>query len=159
MRSLVGSVTVVALQDVEGAVAGLTVTAVCSLSAEPPSLLVCVNKTLPIAIGLKLNAEFSVNVLAHDQIDVAQAFGGQKGLRGAGRFAHGAWVRSERDVPLLVGAIAAFECVVVKMMDYATHHIVIGRAIDVHLRKTPGRALLYGDGKYLVDGDADLRAW
>jgi flavin reductase (DIM6/NTAB) family NADH-FMN oxidoreductase RutF len=158
MRSLVGAVTVVALQDVQGAAAGLTATAVCSLSVDPPSLLVCVNKTAPIAIALKHNAEFSVNVLAHDQIDVAQAFGGQKGLRGAGRFAYGAWVRSDRDIPLLVGAIAAFECVVVQMMDYATHHIVIGRAIDVHLRKTPSRALLYGDGKYLVDDDPDHRA-
>jgi flavin reductase (DIM6/NTAB) family NADH-FMN oxidoreductase RutF len=159
MRSLVGAVTIVALQDVEGAAAGLTATAVCSLSVEPPSLLVCVNKAAPIAIGLRINAEFSVNVLAHDQIDVAQAFGGQKDLRGTGRFAYGSWIRSERDVPLLVGAVTSFECVVVKMMDYATHHIVVGRAIDVHLRNAPARALLYGDGRYITLEEANVRVW
>jgi flavin reductase (DIM6/NTAB) family NADH-FMN oxidoreductase RutF len=159
MRSLVGAVTIVALQDIDGTAAGLTATAVCSLSVDPPSLLVCVNKAAPIAIGLKVNAEFSVNVLAHDQVDVAQAFGGQKGLRGTGRFAYGSWVRSERDVPLLVGAVASFECVVANMMDYATHHIVIGRAVDVHLRATHARTLLYGDGKYITLDDTNVRVW
>ncbi len=159
MRSLVGAVTIVALQDMDGAAAGLTATAVCSLSVEPPSLLVCVNKAAPIAMGLKVGAEFSVNVLAHDQVDVAQAFGGQKGLRGTGRFAYGSWIRSERDVPLLVGAVASFECVVATLMDYATHHIVVGRAIDAHLRNTPARALLYGDGKYITVEDTNARVW
>jgi flavin reductase (DIM6/NTAB) family NADH-FMN oxidoreductase RutF len=150
MRALVGAVTVIAAQDSEGVAAGLTATAVCSLSVEPPSLLLCVNQSSSIASVLKNDAEFSVNVLADDQIDVAQAFGGQKTVRGAGRFIYGSWARSRHDVPLLMNARASFECVVEKVMDYATHHIVIGRVFDVHLRHPEAPALLYGDGRYLT---------
>src|SRR5438552_2915047 len=99
MRALVGAVTVIAVQDANGFAAGITATAVCSLSADPPSLLVCVNRESAIAPALTLGAAFSVNVLADDQIEVAQAFGGQKGVKGGSRFAFGAWVRSGRDVP------------------------------------------------------------
>ncbi|WP_342358975.1 flavin reductase family protein [Terrarubrum flagellatum] len=157
MRALVGAVTVVAVQDVDGAAAGLTATAVCSLSADPPSLLVCVNRSATIAPGLKKGDEFSVNVLAEDQVDVAQAFGGQKAVRGAGRFAYGSWVRSAHDVPLLVDARANFECVVEAVMDYATHHVVIGHVSDVHLRHPAVGALLYGDGRYLKTDETELR--
>ena len=148
MRSLVGAVTVVAVQGHEGTSAGLTATAVCSLSADPPSLLVCVNRTASLAPALKEGAEFSVNVLADEQMDVARAFGGQLAVRGTGRFIYGQWVRSEHDVPLLVGARVSFECVVAKVMDWGSHHIVIGQVGDVHLGPPGSRALVYGDGQY-----------
>lgn len=157
MRALVSAVTVVAVQDVEGVAAGLTATAVCSLSVDPPSLLVCVNRASTIAPGLRQDDAFSVNVLAEDQIDIAQAFGGQKTVRGAGRFIYGAWVRSAHDVPLLADARASFECLVESVMDYATHHIVIGSVIDVHLRHPAPNPLLYGDGGYLTAAPAKGR--
>ncbi|MBN9062732.1 MAG: hypothetical protein BGP06_15855 [Rhizobiales bacterium 65-9] len=155
MRALVGAVSVVAVQDANGFSAGLTATAVCSLSADPPSLLVCVNRSSTIAPGLKQDDAFSVNVLAEDQIEVAQAFGGQKTVQGPARFIYGSWARSAHDTPLLVGARVSFECVVEKVMDYATHHIVIGRVTDVHLRHPSPKALLYGDGRYISAGETE----
>ena len=148
MRSLFSAVTVVAAQGHEGMAAGLTATAVCSLSVEPPSLLVCVNRAASFAPALKQDVEFSLNVLADDQTDVAKAFGGQAGVRGSNRFTFGQWVRSDHDVPLLVGARVSFECVVAQVMDWSSHHIVIGRVVDVHLGPEGSRALVYGDGQY-----------
>ena len=49
------------------------------------------NRTASIAPALKLDAEFSLNVLGEDQIDIAQAFGGQKAVKGTGRFVYGQW--------------------------------------------------------------------
>jgi len=152
MRALAGAVTVVSIQGHEGTVSGLTATAVCSLSAEPPSLIVCVNRNASIAPALKLDAEFSLNVLGEDQIDIAQAFGGQKAVKGTGRFVYGQWSRSEHDVPLLAGARVSFECIVAQVMDYGSHHIVIGRVTDVHLGRRDVKPLLYGDGRYLSAG-------
>ena len=149
MRALASSVTVIAVQGLDGASAGLTATAVCSLSAEPPTLLVCVNRKAGIAAALKRGAEFSVNVLAAGQTDIAKAFGGQKAIKGAAKFAFGAWVRSEHDVPLLSGARASFECKVVEVMDHATHHIVIGGVSDVHLGDPGAKGLIYADGAYV----------
>ena len=152
MRAVVGAVTVVAVQGHEGTVAGLTATAVCSLSAEPPSLLVCVNRSASIAPALRTEAEFSVNVLTEEQVEVAQAFGGQKPVKGTGRFVYGQWRRSERDVPLLTGARVNFECVVAEVMDYGSHHIVIGRVLEVHFGDPASKPLVYGDGRYLTVG-------
>lgn len=149
MRSLVGAVSVVSVQGHGGIVAGLTATSLCSLSAEPPSLLVCVNRTASIAPSLQLHAEFGVNVLTEHQIEVARAFGGQSHVRGTARFAYGQWRRSEHDVPLLVGARVSFECEVAQVLDYESHHIVIGRVTEVHFGDTSEKPLLYGDGRYL----------
>ena len=149
MRTLASSVTVIAVQGLDGASAGLTATAVCSLSAEPPTLLVCVNRKAGIAAALRKGAEFSVNVLAAGQTDIAEAFGGRKAVRGGAKFAFGSWSRSEHDVPILAGARASFECRVAEVMDHGTHHIVIGHVGDVHLAQTPSRGLVYADGAYI----------
>ena len=148
MRALVGGVTVIATQDRSGVCVGLTATAVTSLSADPPSLLVSVNRTSAMAEALTEDVAFSVNVLGEAQADVAQAFGGQRGVRGAGKFAFGAWHRSEHGVPLLDGARASFECAVARTMDWATHRVVIGLVRDVHFGAAGGKPLLYGDGRY-----------
>jgi flavin reductase (DIM6/NTAB) family NADH-FMN oxidoreductase RutF len=154
MRALAFGVTVIAAQDREGLYLGLTATAVTSLSAEPPSLLVCVNRSSALAEALQKGVLFSVNVLAQDQADIAQAFGGQRPVRGMGRFAYGNWFRSGLDVPLLTGARVNFECTVAEATDWATHRMVIGGVCDVHLTRTADRPLIYHDGRYtsLEDG-------
>jgi flavin reductase len=148
MRALPGAVCVVAANGPDGAPIGLTATAVTSLSADPPSLLVCVNRNASIAAALTAGAQFSVNLLAAGQQEVAEAFGGQRIARGVARFAFGGWYRSDAEVPLLSGANAAFECEVVELHDFATHHVVIGGVLDVRLADPLAPALIYHDGRY-----------
>lgn len=148
MRALPGAVSVVAANGPDGAPIGLTATAVTSLSADPPSLLICVNRNSTIAAALKRGDRFSVNLLAQGQEEVAQAFGGQRVARGVARFAFGGWVRSEEEVPLLLGANVSFECLVVEVTDWATHHIVIGEVSDLRLAHPMRPPLIYHDGRY-----------
>ena len=149
MRSLVSGVTVVAAQDRQGACVGLTATAVTSLSADPPSLLVSVNRASAMAPALVRGTLFSVNVLAADQVDVAEAFGGQRGLRGTGKFAYGHWYRSVSGTPLLAGSVVTFECTVSEMADFATHRVVMGAVLDVHVERAGAAALAYRDARYV----------
>jgi flavin reductase (DIM6/NTAB) family NADH-FMN oxidoreductase RutF len=148
MRALAAGVTVIASQDELGVYLGVTATAVTSLSAEPPSLLVCLNRATAMAETLRPNGAFSVNVLSDEQVDVAQAFGGQRGVRGMGRFAYGSWYRSTGDVPLLAGACVSFECTVAEIMDWATHRVVVGQVCDVHFAAASSRPLVYHEGRY-----------
>ena len=149
MRALVGAVTVIGANAPDGTAVGLTATAVSSLSAEPPSLLVCINRRTSIAAALGLDAGFSVNLLTASQADVARAFGGQMPISGTDRFGYGTWHRSaEREVPLLLGCRVAFECEVAHVHDWQTHHIVIGRVIDVHFFNPDAPPLAYADGAY-----------
>jgi flavin reductase len=148
MRALPSAVTVIATNGGDGAPIGLTATAVTSLSADPPSLLVCVNRSSSIAAALGAGASFSVNLLSVSQQDVAEAFGGQRVAQGVGRFAFGGWFRSERDVPLLAAANISFECIVATVTDWATHHVVIGEIVDVHFAHPQAPVLIYHDGQY-----------
>lgn len=149
MRSLVGGVTVIGANDPGGAAVGLTATAVSSLSADPPSLLVCINRSTSIAAALAQGAGFSVNILTAMQADVARAFGGQFQISGTDRFGYGTWHRSrDREVPLLLGCRVAFECEVAHVHDWQTHHIVIGTVSDVHFFNLDEPPLAYADGDY-----------
>lgn len=159
MRALVGGVTVIGAHGADGAPVGLTATAVSSLSADPPSLLVCVNRQSAIAASLVEGAAFSVNVLTEKQRDVARAFGGQLAVKGTSRFAFGNWLRAaESEVPILVGCRVVFECSVAHVHDWATHHVVIGTVRDVHFYDAETGPLAYCDGDYRsvgpLSGDA-----
>ena len=153
MRALTSGVTVIGAYGPDGSPMAMTATAVSSLTADPPSLLVCVNRSASMAPALVKNARFSVNVLAADQIDVAKAFGGQLAVRGTGRFIYGNWHRvDDAEVPLLTGSRVSFECEVSHVHDWATHHIVIGTVLDVHFSNKSGKSLVYTDGKYAEVG-------
>ncbi|MEO8856308.1 MAG: flavin reductase family protein [Burkholderiaceae bacterium] len=149
MRALTSGVTVIGAYGPGGVAMAMTATSVTSLSADPPSLLVCVNRSASLAAALVKNARFSVNVLGADQIDIAKAFGGQLDVRGTGRFIYGNWHRvDDTEVPLLTGSRVSFECEVAHVHEWATHHIVIGSVLDLHFSRTAGQSLAFADGKY-----------
>ncbi|MBP0614561.1 flavin reductase family protein [Jiella mangrovi] len=150
MRCLAGSVTVVAQQSAGGTLSGVTATAVCSLSAAPPSLIACINMTSVLAQGLVAGAPFSVNILSEHQEDIARAFGGQKGLSGRDRFIYGEWYRSDDGVPLLAAARATFECRVASFVDYGSHRAAIGLVRDVHMSDEADATLLFADGRFVT---------
>ncbi len=149
MRALTSGVCVIGAYGVDGAPIAMTATAVSSLTADPPSLLVCVNRSASMAPSLVKSRRFSVNVLGADQIDVAKAFGGQLPVRGTGRFIYGNWHRvDDTEVPLLTGSRVSFECEVSHVHDWATHHIVIGTVLDIHFSNSTAKSLVYSDGAY-----------
>src|ERR1700743_1171967 len=90
MRHLVGAVSVITVG--RGAdVTGMTVTSMSSLSVDPPSLIVCVNRAASSCPLLKTYGVCGVNILAAEQRDVAEGFAGKGGLKGAERFAGSQW--------------------------------------------------------------------
>jgi flavin reductase len=134
MRHLAGAVTVIAT-GAPGHRFGLTATAVCSLSDEPPTLLVCVNRTASAHDVISVNGSFSVNLLADDQADVAGRFAGRSGVKGEARFADGVWATLATGAPTLLDAVAAFDCEVTQEHVFATHTIFIGRVVAAAARE------------------------
>jgi Flavin reductase like domain len=86
MRQLAGGVSVITAGQGDE-ITGMTVTSVSSLSADPPSLIVSVNRASSSWPLLQRHPFFGVNILSADQIDVAERFAGKDGLKGADRFA------------------------------------------------------------------------
>ena len=124
----------------------MAATAVEGLSLDPPSLLICVNKTASVAAPLIGGRTFAVNLLGSGHVDLPARCSAP--WRGEDRFAIGAWSDHDEDgVPILVDAQASFVCVPDMNVDYGTHHIVVGKILRV---VTDGGVdpLLYVDGAY-----------
>jgi flavin reductase (DIM6/NTAB) family NADH-FMN oxidoreductase RutF len=155
MRHLVGAVSVITAGRGND-ITGMTVTSVSSLSLEPPTLIVSINRVSSTWPVLRRFGVFGVNVLTSDQIDVAERFSGKNGLKGRERFAGGKWIARGPGAPLLVGAAAAIDCEVEDVIERHSHAIVIGRVRDLTLSKRES-ALAYWHGRYVaVDRDEDI---
>lgn len=144
MRRLASTVCVVTAAEGERW-AGMTMTAVASVSLEPPALLICANRASRLYALLKPGAAFCVNVLRIGHDPVAEAFG-RSGEPDEDRFAVGEWV-SGGEGPYLSDALASVFCVHAGAMDYGTHAIVVGEVCAVRLGHD-GAPLIYGDGRY-----------
>jgi flavin reductase (DIM6/NTAB) family NADH-FMN oxidoreductase RutF len=154
MRHLTGGVSVITVGRGKD-IAGMTVTSVSSLSVDPPSLIVGINRESSSWPLLRRHGFFGVNILTADQIEIAERFTGKDGLKGAERFAGAAWTTLISGVPLLVDALAAIDCEVEDIVERHSHAIVIGRALDIRTSKRTA-ALAYWQGRYVaIDQDED----
>jgi flavin reductase (DIM6/NTAB) family NADH-FMN oxidoreductase RutF len=154
MRHLTGGVSVITVgrsQDITG----MTVTSVASLSVDPPTLIVSINREASSWPVLKREGFFGVNILAANQLEIAERFTGKGGLKGADRFTGAQWNKRVSGVPLLVGALAALDCEVEDIVERHSHAIVIGRVLDIQSSGHTA-ALAYWQGRYVtVDQDED----
>jgi flavin reductase (DIM6/NTAB) family NADH-FMN oxidoreductase RutF len=151
MRHPANSVTVIASGQRDGR-AGLTATAVCSLSDDPPSLLVCVNQKSSALNTIRDAGFFSVNFLHADQTDIAGVFAGRTDLRGASRFDDDTWTTLATGAPVLKRCLAAFDCYLDQQIDYATHTILIGHVAST-AHSGDRDALIYAHGEFTRTGN------
>jgi flavin reductase (DIM6/NTAB) family NADH-FMN oxidoreductase RutF len=155
MRHLVGGVSVITSGHGED-ITGMTVTSVSSLSLDPPSLIVSINRASSTWPVLERDGFFGVNVLTSDQRDIAERFAGRNGLKGRERFIGSEWITRGSGAPLLVGAAAALDCEVEHWIEHHSHAVVIGRVRHVLSSKREA-ALAYWQGRYVaVDRDEDV---
>jgi flavin reductase (DIM6/NTAB) family NADH-FMN oxidoreductase RutF len=128
---------------------GLTATAVCSVSAEPPQLLVCVNREASAHPLIVASRVFAVNVLAPCHRKIAERFAGMDGVEGDARFIDlGDWRTLSTGAPVLNGCPVTFDCRVVNTTVAGTHTVVIGEIIDVTL-DAANLPLLYAQGAFI----------
>ncbi len=154
MRRLAGGVSVITVGQGQD-ITGMTVTSVSSLSVDPPTLIVCVNRDSSSWPLLNRYGVFGVNILNAGQIEIAERFSGKDGLKGIERFAGAQWVPRVTGVPLLADALASVDCEVEQIVERHSHGIVIGRVRDSKTSSGKG-ALGYWQGQYVaIDQDDD----
>lgn len=154
MRHLTGGVSIITAGKGKD-ISGMTVTSVSSLSVEPPSLIVSINRAASSWPLIARHGAFGVNILTADQLDIAERFTGKGGLKGADRFTGAEWTTRASGAPLLVGALAAVDCEVEEVIERHSHAIVIGRVLDV-IASERTAALAYWHGEYVaIDREED----
>ncbi len=146
MRHLVGGVSIVTMGSGTER-RGLTATSVTSLSAEPPSLIVCIKQSASGIPLLRSHGLFGVSILRHEQREIADRFSGRAGVSGEERFAGSDWQARPGYPPVLADALASFECEVEDMIDRFSHTIVVGRVKESRALGGDG-ALVYWRAAY-----------
>jgi flavin reductase (DIM6/NTAB) family NADH-FMN oxidoreductase RutF len=140
MGAAVTGVTVVtAIKD--GQPIGRTISAMCSVSAEPPQLLVAIRSESPLLTAIAQGGAFAVNILSDRQASIADAFAGRGAPRDWLAFTDGA-------PPLLHDAAARFSCDVAHTIVAGTHTLVLGAV--THADRGLVRALAYTQRTYVA---------
>ncbi len=144
MRTLAGAVNIItSLQS--GHRYGMTATAVCSATADPPTVLACINKLASTHGAVAKSKVFAVNVLRAEDWALSTAFSGAQS--GEARFKSRDWTRLATGSPVLIDALVSFDCRVVRQLSHGSHTIFLGQVEQVLLGKK-GRPLLYAEGQY-----------
>ncbi len=119
-------VTVVTTRDRDGDPRGLTATAVCSVSLEPPMILVCIDRAAECYEAFQEAEAFAVNLLRHDQEALSQRFA-QKEPRKFEGILHRSGVTGS---PILTDVMAHMECRIQARYPGGDHTIVLGEVVS-----------------------------
>lgn len=126
---------------------GVTISACCSLSDNPPTVLVCLMRQHEDNRFFIENEKFCVNTLGGQHKALSDIFAGRGGLTQQQRFAYANWQTLKTGSPVLTDALVALDCQLVGWHVHATHYVLIGEVVAV--KKHPGiDALMYLDRSY-----------
>jgi flavin reductase len=131
--------------DGPGGRAGFAATAVCSVTDNPPTLLVCLNRGASVHPAVTANGVLCVNVLADNHQELSRLFGGK--TPADERFAAASWSQLATGSPVLDDALVSFDCRIVHRADGGTHEVLMCE-VDAIRRRDGGQGLVYFDRGY-----------
>jgi len=123
---------------------GMTVSAFSSVSADPPLVLVCANRSSTTHSLIEEGGVFAVNILAAHQQEVSNVFA--LSANEDSRLERVSWTEGQTGAPLIDEALVSLECRVVSAHREGSHTIYVGQVLAVH--STDSEPLLYYQGGY-----------
>ncbi len=135
-------VTVVTTKDADGDLHGLTVSAFCSVSLEPPLILICIDKKTGSHHAFEESGTFVVNILSEDQEHLSNHFAGPI----PDKFTEIEHETNGNDLPIIKNALVNLECELEHSYDGGDHTIFVGRVKKSKV--FDGKPLLYCSGNY-----------
>jgi flavin reductase ActVB len=137
MSRFASGVTVITTMDASGRHHGITVSAFCSVSADPPLVLVCIHKLTACHYAFLEYDGFVVNILGEDQQHVSRQFA----LAAENKFGGDPILTEGRGLPRLDGSLVTLECATRHTYDGGDHTIIVGEVEHADIRD--GRPLIY----------------
>ncbi|MGH7121590.1 MAG: flavin reductase [Acetobacteraceae bacterium] len=147
MARLGAAVNVVTTDGAAGR-GGCTASAVCSVTDDPPMLLVCLNRGGGICGLVRANAVLCVNTLAAGQTELSALFAGETGKKVGERFTAGEWGDLATGAPVLAGAVVSFDCLVSQVTEVGTHSVFFCAVEAIRLGAEEDDALIYFRRRY-----------
>ena len=112
---------------------GITVSAVCSVTDDPATLLVCINRSSRQYDIFKNAGIICINVLAPEHEELSPIFAGKGDLPMPQRFALAKWLRLTTGAPVLESSAAGLDCIVSQTVDVGTHTVFFCAVQAIHL--------------------------
>ncbi|MRT11258.1 pyrimidine utilization flavin reductase protein F [Enterobacteriaceae bacterium RIT711] len=125
--------------------AGFTASAVCSVTDEPPTLLVCLNRSASVWPIFSRNQALCVNTLAAGHEDLSNLFGGKTAM--SERFSAARWQHGVTGCPQLEGALVSFDCRISQVVSVGTHDILFCELVALE-RNDDTHGLVWFDRGY-----------
>jgi flavin reductase (DIM6/NTAB) family NADH-FMN oxidoreductase RutF len=146
-------VTVVTVETADGGVHGMTANAFCSVSLQPPLVLVCIDHLAETYLRVRERGEFGVSVLKEDQEALSELFADpERNPDAAYRLGIRYRKMMKSGTPVLENALANLDCRVIAAHAAGDHTIFVGEVRDIILGA--GSPLLYFRGRYGLSGAA-----
>ena len=126
--------------------AGLTVSSMCSVCADPPLILACVNADNEFCAKADSNEHFAVNILSTLHTSLSGVFAGLGESPDTDRFAIGQWQTLQTGSPILANALVSLDCTLVSATTHGTHRIYIGEVQAILSEES--EPLIYTNRRY-----------
>jgi flavin reductase len=110
---------------------GFTASAVCSVTDDPPTLLVCCHRFNDSHAALVGNRVMCINTLGATQQHISNVFAGLTGQEGESRFDAASWYTLETGAPALHGAVVSFDTRVAQLTEIGTHTVLFGEVLAI----------------------------
>ncbi|MBF7688126.1 flavin reductase [Acinetobacter rathckeae] len=143
MSQLAAAVNVITTDGPAGK-AGFTASAVCSVTDNPPTLLVCLNRNASVYETFKANQVLCVNTLGQHHTTLSNTFGGKTPM--VERFEKATWHYLCTSSPVLDDAVVAFDCKITDISSVGTHDVLFCEVLETKLGT--GHGLIYFDRAY-----------
>jgi cob(II)yrinic acid a,c-diamide reductase len=122
---------------------GVTITAACSVSDSPATVLVCLNNSNPKNDIFFRSGIFALNTLGRPSPGLGRRLFRSHSGQNDERFATGKFDKLVTGAPVLHDALASFDCRVTEIKEMTTHHIIFGEVVAVRFDEAKARASLY----------------
>lgn len=147
MRHLASGVSLVTTKGLDGRRQGMLATAVSSVTADPPTILVCVNRTATMHKDLIESRNFCVNFLGHRHLDLSRKFSSSEARDS--RFDGSGWTTLGTGAPVLESALSALDCELVSAVEVGSHTVLFGKVVESQVATgSDEKPLLYYDRQY-----------
>ncbi|MGO9817394.1 MAG: flavin reductase [Acidocella sp.] len=151
MARLGAAVNIVTTKGPEGD-AGITVSAVCSVTDDPATMLVCINRSSRLHDTLKNAGVLCVNILAPEQEELSPIFAGRGNLPMGERFARARWTRLVTGAPALENAAASLDCKIDQTVEVGTHTVFFCAVQAIRLGTSSSGLVYHGRAYHHIHG-------
>lgn len=146
MSRVASSVSIVSTAGPHG-VAGFTCSAVCSVTDEPPTIMVCVNRKSAANAIIKANGVLCVSSLGADQVELSQMFAGVGRVPMNERFRGSHWAVLATGAPYCTASRVALDCQVADVIEVGTHSVILAEVLAA-AHAGDGEPLIYHSRNY-----------